>query len=142
MLPIIHGEFGVVADPELRFSEKGSAWVKVRGIAKDRIRDNTGNWTDGDPLFIDIVLGGPSSEHLYESIVKGDTILVTGKLKQREYEKDGEKRTVIEIRADNIGVSVRWNPAKTPKALENNTTPEKVAEAFGGEIIDQTEAPF
>jgi len=108
MLPIINGEFGVVADPELRFSDKGSAWIKVRGIAKDRVRDNTGNWSDGDPLFIDILHGGQAAEHLFESVVKGDTITVTGKLKQREYEKDGEKRTKVEVVAQDVAVSLRW----------------------------------
>lgn len=140
MLPTIHGEFGVVADPELRFSDKGSAWIKVRGIAKDRVRDNTGNWSDGDPLFIDILLSGQSAEHLFESIVKGDTITVTGKLKQREYEKDGEKRTVMEIRADSIGVSVRWGTAKTAKSLESNVS--KVAEELGTTVLEDTVVPF
>jgi single-strand DNA-binding protein len=140
MLPTIHGEFGVVADPELRFSDKGSAWIKVRGIAKDRVRDNTGNWSDGDPLFIDILLSGQSAEHLFESIVKGDTITVTGKLKQREYEKDGEKRTAMEIRADSIGVSVRWGTAKTAKSLESNVS--KVAEELGATVLEDTVVPF
>ena len=140
MLPTIHGEFGVVADPELRFSDKGSAWIKVRGIAKDRVRDNTGNWSDGDPLFIDILLSGQSAERLFESIVKGDTITVAGKLKQREYEKDGEKRTAMEIRADSIGVSVRWDTAKTTKSLESNVS--KVAEELGATVIEDTVVPF
>lgn len=140
MLPTIHGEFGVVADPELRFSDKGSAWIKVRGIAKDRVRDNTGNWSDGDPLFIDILLSGQSAEHLFESIVKGDTITVTGKLKQREYEKDGEKRTAMEIRADSIGVSVRWGTAKTAKSLESNVS--KVAKELGATVLEDTVVPF
>lgn len=140
MLPTIHGEFGVVADPELRFSDKGSAWIKVRGIAKDRVRDNTGNWSDGDPLFIDILLSGQSAEHLFESIVKGDTITVTGKLKQREYEKDGEKRTAMEIRADSIGVSVRWGTAKTAKSLDSNVS--KVAEELGATVLEDTVVPF
>ena len=141
MLPFISGEFGVVADPELRFSDKGSSWIKVRGVAKDRIRDKQGNWSDGDPLSIDIVGSGPSSERLFESINKGDTIMVSGKLKQREYEKDGEKRVVQEIRADNLAVSVRWTSAKTPKALEGSVDIASVADSFGAEII-QEEVPF
>lgn len=141
MLPIIHGEFGVVADPEIRFSDKGSAWIKIRGMAKDRVRDNTGNWSDGDPLFIDILLSGPSAEHLYESIVKGDTITVSGKLKQREYEKDGEKRTAMEIRADSVGVAIRWNTARTPNAAKTPAVAE-LAETLGAEIIEPTDAPF
>lgn len=139
MLPIITGEFGVVTDPELRFSDKGPAWIKVRGMAKDRVRDRyTGMYSDGDPLFVDIILNGQSAEHLFESIVKGDTITVSGKLKQREYEKDGEKCTVMEIRADHIGVSVRWNTAKTPRMIESQgNAVATVAAELGG-----TEIPF
>ena len=141
MLPFISGEFGVVAEPEIRFSEKGSAWIKIRGIAKDRVRDANGTWGDGDPLFIDIVTG-MGAEHLYDSIVKGDTITVTGKLKQRQYEKDGEKRTVMEIRADSVGVSTRWGPAKTQGALDAGSSIDTAKEMLGGVEIEPTEAPF
>lgn len=140
MLPMINGEFGIVGDPELRFSDKGSAWLKIRGIAKDRTRDSNGNWADSDPLFIDILYSGQACQNLYESVVKGDTITVSGKLKQREYEKDGEKRTAMEIRADSIGVSVRWTTAKTPKSQEM-TTPQ-VADALGATVIATDEVPF
>lgn len=143
MLPVINGEFGIVAVPELRFSEKGSAWIKLRCIAKDRVRDSNGQWTDGDPLFIDVVTGS-GAEHLYESVVKGDTITVSGKLKQREYEKDGEKRTVYEIRADYVGVSTRWGTARTKASIEaasTTSTVEAVQDALGAtEITDA--APF
>lgn len=143
MLPTIHGEFGVVADPELRFSGNGSAWLKVRGIAKDRVRDASGTWSDGDPLFIDIVCN-QGAENLFESIVKGDTIIVSGKLKQREYEKDGEKRTVMEVRADSIGVSVRWGTARTPGSVQaSGNTVQNAADALGASIVTDSEvAPF
>lgn len=144
MLPAVNGEFGVVADPELRFSEKGNSWIKIRGVAKDRVRDANGTWGDGDPLFIDIVTN-TGAENLFESVVKGDTITVSGKLKQREYEKDGEKRVVYEIRAEYVGVSVRWTTARTPKSLEATPTgnTQAAAAALGGEIINQSDAaPF
>jgi single-strand DNA-binding protein len=141
MLPIITGEFGVVGDPEIRFSEKGSAWLKVRGVAKDRVRDANGTWGDGDPLFIDILVNN-GAENLYDSIVKGDSIIVTGKLKQREYEHNGEKRVDIQIRAESVGVSTRWNSAKTPKSLESNSGIETAKESLGAVEIEPTEAPF
>lgn len=143
MLPTITGEFGIVAEPDLRFSEKGSAWIKIRGIAKDRVRDANGTWGDGDPLFIDIVTGN-SAEHLFESVVKGDTIIVSGKLKQRTYEKDGVTHTVMEIRADSIGVSTRWNTARTPKSIESSmNTISNAEETLGATVVEQTDAaPF
>lgn len=142
MLPTIHGEFGVVAEPDLKFSTNGTAWLKLRGIAKDRVRDASGTWSDGDPLFIDIICN-QGAENLFESIVKGDTIIVEGKLKQREYEKDGDKRTVIEIRANSIGVSVRWGTARTPGSLQSASGTAVAQEALGAmEVVDPDTAPF
>lgn len=139
-LPTITGEFGVI-DLDLRFSEKGSAWVKVRAIAKDRVRDANGQWTDGDPLFIDIIVN-TGAEHLCESVTKGDSIIVTGRLKQRTWEKDGQKQTAIQINADSVGVSTRWGTARTTKAMETSG-PAAAQAALGGTFIDQPEtAPF
>lgn len=138
-LPIITGEFGVIS-LDLKFSQKGNAWLKIRGVAKDRVRDASGQWADGDPLFIDIIVN-QGSEHLCESVVKGDTVVVTGKLKQREYEVDGQKRTDIQIHADSVGVSTRWAPARTQRSIDANDVPA-AAKALGAEVIEQTEAPF
>lgn len=137
MLPIVIGEFGVVKEPEIRFSAKGTPWVKIRCSAKDRKRDANGQWVDGDPLFINVIVGN-GAENLAESVAVGDTILVQGKLKMREYEIDGQKRTEFQIDTDAVGVSVRWSAAKTPRRLEEggmNVT--SVAEALGA-----TEIPF
>lgn len=139
-LPFISGEFGVVTDPEIKFSDGGRAWAKIRGAAKDRVRDATGKYTDGDPLYIDIIVSY-QAEHLIDSIAKGDSIIVSGRLKQRTWEKDGEKRISMEIRADEVGVSVRWNPAKTPRALENGGI-SSIKESLGAEEIQSEIAPF
>lgn len=138
-LPVITGEFGVIS-LDLKFSQKGSAWLKIRGIAKDRVRDANGTWGDGDPLFIDIIVN-QGSEHLCESVIKGDTVVVTGKLKQREYEIDGQKRVDIQIHADSVGVSTRWGPARTQRSIDANGV-ATVQESLGAEVIQQTEAPF
>ena len=137
MLPVITGEFGVVKDPEIRFTDNGRSWVKVRCSAKDRKRDAQGNWTDADPLFIDIIIGS-EAENFVESIRVGDSIIVKGRLKMRQYEVDGGKRTDYQITADEVGVSLRWNTAKTPRALEESGgSVAAVADAFAA-----TEIPF
>jgi single-strand DNA-binding protein len=138
MLPIVTGEFGVVKEPEIKFSDKGTAWAKIRCSAKDRKRDANGNWTDGDPLYINIIVGN-GAENLVESVLPGDTITVTGRLKMREYESDGQKKQEYQIAADTVGVSLRWNVAKTPRMLEQGggAVPAGVAEALGA-----TEIPF
>lgn len=138
MLPIITGEFGVVKEPEIKFSDKGTAWAKIRCSAKDRKRDANGNWTDADPLYINVIVGN-GAENLIESVLPGDTITVQGRLKMREYEVDGQKRQEYQIAADTVGVSLRWNAAKTPRMLEQGGSMDAgaVADALGA-----TEIPF
>ena len=135
-LPLINGEFNVIGQPEIRFSNDGAAWLKIRGLAKDR-KKTDGAWVDGDPLFIDIVVG-TGAEHLFESIVERDTISVSGKLKSREH--DG--KTYFEIRADSVGVSTRWAPAKTPNSNQKAPSLNKVAKEFDATPIQSDEAPF
>ena len=134
-LPVISGEFNLVAEPEIRFSDKGNGWAKLRGVAKDRVRDSNGNWTDGDPCFIDIIVGA-GSEHLVESVCKGDSVIVTGKLKQREFEYNGEKRVSYSIVADSIGVSVRFPRRSQPTAVQ------AVQETLGGTVVQDDSPPF
>lgn len=111
MLPTIHGEFGVYAEPELRFTPSGKAVCKIKCIAKDRKKES-GQWVDGDPLFIDVTVWQRAAENAAESITKGSTITVVGRLSMRTWEdKEGNKRTSYEVTADEIGVSIRWNPA-------------------------------
>lgn len=142
-LPNISGEFAVLS-LDLKFSENGkdknNAWLKIRGKAADSVRDSNGAWTEGPPLFIDIIVNNGAA-HLFESVVKGDNILVNGKLKQREYEVDGQKRVVYQIHAQNIGVSTRWAPARTQRAIEDSGV-STVQATLGGEVIEDEAAPF
>jgi single-strand DNA-binding protein len=124
MLPSINGEFGVVFEPEIRFTDDGRAWVKIRGVAKDRqFNQETKTWEDkGDPTFIDIVVGGKMAENITDSVNVGDTIVVAGRLHQREWEKDGKKEKAYQIRADHIGVGVRFEKAPTSKMTSTRGT--------------------
>lgn len=141
-LPMVYGEFVLVKDPDIRFSNGGKAWAILRGVAKDRVRDSNGNWADGDPLFIDIIVA-QQAEHLYESVCKGDTVTVAGRLKSREFEHNGEKRTGFTISADQVGVSVRWGPAKTAKAVESvKGNAQAAVDILGAEELTDSEPPF
>jgi single-strand DNA-binding protein len=135
MLPMIASEFGVVKEPEIMFGSEGKAWAKVRCVAKDRTRDAMGKWTDGDPLFIDVIVN-VGAEHLVESVTVGDSIIAIGKLSQREYDKDGVKHSIMQFRAESVGVSVKFGPAKTKRMLESSNTTAAIAS------LQTTEMPF
>jgi len=124
-LPRITGAFGVVSDPEIRFTDSGNSVTKLRLVANKRVRDSNGTWTDGPtPLFIDAVAFGKIGEHLCDSVAKGDQVVVDGALEQQEWadKETGEKRTKVQIVIDEVGVSTRWGTAKS----------ERVAGTSGG----------
>jgi len=139
MLPAVSGEFGVVADPVITFSEKGNAFLKIRGVAKDRVRDANGTWGDGDPCFIDLVAFGKNAENMFDSVRKGDSVMAYGKLEQKEWtDKEGTKHNSYRLNCETLGVSVRWTPAKTPRTLEDAISGVQAAV----EGFNATEMPF
>ena len=135
MLPSIASEFGIAKLPEIMFGKEGKAWAKIRCVAKDRVRDAMGQWADGEPLFIDVIVNS-GAEHLVDSVTVGDSIIAIGKLVQRDYEKDGVKHSILQFRAESVGVSVKWGPAKTQRVLEASGV------ASVKEALNATEAPF
>jgi len=108
----------LVADPELRFTPSGQPVATFRVASTPRIRDNaTNEWKDGDTLFLTVNVWRQQAENVAESMTRGTRAIVTGRLRQRSYEtKEGEKRTVYEVEADEIGMSLRNATAKVTKA--------------------------
>jgi len=70
-------------------------------------------------LFLTVNVWRQLAEHVAESTFRGTRAIVTGRLRQRSYEKDGEKRTVYELEADEVGVSLRNATAKVTRAAGN-----------------------
>jgi single-strand DNA-binding protein len=135
-LPVVTGEFGVVGNPEVRFTNDGKAWMKIRGVAKSRKRGANGAWTDGDSTFINILVFDQMATNLIESnLAAQDTITVVGKLQMREYEHEGSKRSDYQINADSVGLSLRW---KHYGAGTLNV--DQIKESLGAEEVE--DAPF
>lgn len=97
-------------DAELRYTSSGRA-VCSFGVAVGSRRRNpqTQEWEDGDTSFFDVTAWGTLAENAAESLTKGMRVVVTGRLQQRSWENaEGEKRSKVEVVADDIGPSVRW----------------------------------
>jgi single-strand DNA-binding protein len=107
----------LVADPELRFTPSGQPVATFRVASTPRMRDNaTGEWKDGDSLFLSCNVWRQAAENVAESLQRGMRVVVTGRLRQRNYEtKEGEKRTVYEVEVDDVGPSLRNASAKVNK---------------------------
>jgi single-strand DNA-binding protein len=104
-------------DPELRFTPSGAAVAKFRVASTPRYLDRqSGEWKDGEPLFLSCNVWRQAAEHVAESLQRGTRVIVSGRLRQRSYEtREGEKRTVFELEVDDIGPSLRYATAKVQK---------------------------
>jgi single-strand DNA-binding protein len=104
-------------DPELRFTPSGAAVAKFRIASTPRTLDReSGQWKDGEPLFLACNIWRDAAEHVAESLQRGARVIVQGRLRQRSYEtREGEKRTVYELEVDEIGPSLRYATAKVQK---------------------------
>ncbi|MGH8890075.1 MAG: single-stranded DNA-binding protein [Acidothermaceae bacterium] len=108
----------LVDDPELRFTPSGQAVANFRIASTPRFLDKaTNEWKDGESLFLTCTVWRQAAENVAESLTRGMRVIVQGRLKQRSYEtKEGEKRTVFEVDADEVGPSLRNASAKVTKA--------------------------
>ena len=104
----------LVDDPELRFTPAGQPVARFRVASTPRFRDNsTGEWKDGDSLFLTCNVWRQAAENVAESLTRGMRVIVSGRLRQRSYEtKEGEKRTVYEVEVNDVGPSLRNASAK------------------------------
>jgi single-strand DNA-binding protein len=119
-------------DPDLRFTPNGTAVANFRLAVTARIKDGD-NWRDGDTSYFRINVWRQLAEHAADSLTKGDRAVVIGRLKSRSWETpEGDKRSVVEVEADEIAPSLRWATAKPERATNGK--------GKGGELVD--DAPF
>ena len=107
----------LTADPELRFTPSGAAVASFRLASTPRTYDRqSGDWKDGESLFLTCSVWRQAAENVAESLQKGMRVIVQGRLKQRSYEtREGEKRTVFEVDVDEVGPSLRSATAKVAR---------------------------
>lgn len=108
----------LTADPELRFTPNGQAVANFTVASTPRYRDQqSGEWRDGDSLFLRCNVWRQQAENAAESLQRGMRVVVVGRLRQRSYEtKEGEKRTVYEVEVDDVAPSLKNATAKVTKA--------------------------
>src|SRR6201987_5343804 len=111
----------LVGDPELRYTPTGQAVATFRVASTPRFRDNTtGEWKDGDSLFLSCNVWRQAAENVAESLQRGMRVIVSGRLRQRSYEtREGEKRTVYEVEVDDVGPSLRNASAKVNRVARS-----------------------
>ncbi|HET9542229.1 MAG TPA: single-stranded DNA-binding protein [Acidimicrobiales bacterium] len=102
-------------EPELRFTASGQA-VATFGVAVNRRWQNRNNEWEESTSFFDVTCWAQLAENVAESVPKGGRVVVTGRLDQRSWEtQEGDKRSKVEIVADDVAPSLRWATAQITK---------------------------
>lgn len=128
-------------DPELRYTTGGRG-VASFGLAVNRRYKKGEEWVE-QTSFFNVVAWGELGENASASLTKGARVIVTGRLEQRSYEtSDGEKRSVVEIIADELGPSLRWATCEIERTERTIGENSGARDANPAEPIYTDEEPF
>ena len=112
-------------DPEIRYTRDGQATTSLSVAVNRRWQDRTTKEWEESTSFFDVVCWRDLAENVALSLTKGARVLVTGRLDQRSWESDeGEKRSKVEIVADEIGASLRFATVDIHKVQRPATADE------------------
>lgn len=134
--------------PELRFTAAGKAVANFTVAVSKRVKDGQ-EWKDGPSSFYRCSIWDQAAENMTESLTKGQRVIVVGEIAQRSYETNsGEKRSVFEVTATEVGPSLKWAIAKVEKTGNRAgigggyapKKPEPADDPWSSEPTD--EAPF
>jgi single-strand DNA-binding protein len=107
----------LVDDPELRFTPSGAAVANFRVASTPRkFNKNTSEWEDQDGLFLSCAVWRQAAENVAESLTKGMRVIVTGNLRQENYERDGVRHVAYKMDVTEVGPSLAFATAKVTRA--------------------------
>ncbi|MCX5362902.1 single-stranded DNA-binding protein [Streptomyces sp. NBC_00124] len=136
---VITVQGNLVDDPELKFTPSGHAVAKFRIASTPRTFDKSANeWRDGDTLFLTVSAWRRLAENVTETLKRGDRAIVVGALKQRSYEdREGVKRTVYELDAEDVAASLKNATAAVTKNGKGSTSSagygqQQAQQGYGG----------
>lgn len=116
--PLITVVGNLVADPEPRVSQAGRSWVTFRIASTPRVRDRqSGDWSDGEPLWLGCRAYGEYADNIAASLTKGMRVMVQGRLTQRSYtDNQGQQRTSLDLEVEEVGPSLRFATAQVTRS--------------------------
>lgn len=112
------------ADPELKFTASGKAVANLSiGSTPRRFDKSTGQYQDGETLWVRAHVWGEAAENAAESLRKGDRVIAQGRLVQNSYTaQDGQKRTSIEMHVEEVGPALRYARAQVQRRPPRGAT--------------------
>ena len=132
----------IASEPRQSLDNPGHERVSFRLIANERKPDGAGGWMDGDPFAITVVCWGALAKNAAKSLNKGEPLIVSGRLVQRQYELDGETKYATELKANQIGhdlsrgfsVFTKAGPARDSATVRDVDEPDEI-DAFDDELL-------
>ena len=138
-------------DPELRQTPNGQNVCSFSLALNRSYKAASGEWQEATD-YIDVVAWGPLGERVAQYLSKGRPCLVNGRLQSRSWEQDGQKRSKVEVNAqdvtflgggsDNSGVSYQSNDGGTSSKPAAKKKDDVVIEDIGDEPINLDDIPF
>jgi single-strand DNA-binding protein len=133
----------LVDEPELRFTSGGKAVASFTVAESKRIKQPDGTWVDGPSTFWRCSIWESAAENMTESLHKGQRVIVVGDISDRSFEtKQGEKRTVKDVTATEVGPSLKWATAKVEKTGGKSPRPKTNAPEPDPWGVETDEPPF
>ncbi len=137
-------------DPELRTTPNGQSVCSFSLALNRSYKGSDGNWVEATD-YVDVVAWGPLGERVSQYVTKGRPVLVSGRLQSRSWEQDGQKRSKVEVVANDVtflggrGEGGESNPNSS--SANTNTSPtnkqkDVVIDDISDEPIDLSEIPF
>lgn len=108
------------ADPEVKFLPSGQSVTNFKIAVNHRKKSQSGEWVDDSTSFLNVEMWGKRGEAVAEQVRKGHMLTVTGSLKIRQYEHQGEKRTSVDVNASEVAKTIM--PTRQGQAQQQNAT--------------------
>lgn len=144
-LPYIVIEGRAIGDAELKFTTGGKAYAKFRVAASDSKKDEAGNWETTETLFVNVTIWD-DAEKIAEKVLRGSGVTVAGRIHEREFEHNGEKRRSLEMKFPMVSV----RPARDQQQAAPQQSggwgappaPAAPADPWGAPPVSNDEPPF
>ncbi|QIM16400.1 single-stranded DNA-binding protein [Leucobacter insecticola] len=120
----------IATSPRLLNAENRAAFCTFRVACNDRRYDREkGRWVDGDTNWLTINAFRTLAEHAHESFAKGDRIVLSGRLRMRDWDNGSKSGTSVEVDADALGHDLRWGVSSFTKRSVPSSAPEQNPES-------------
>lgn len=136
----------LTGDPDLRYTQSGTPVASFTVASTPRSFDKaSGQFKDGETLFLRSTVWREYAEHVSESLRKGMQVIAQGRLVQRRYTPrgGGEERTVVELQVEEVGPTLRWATAQVQRAQQGSRpAPAPAKDPWGDGPSFDSEPPF